>query len=253
MANKNYIIGAHRRIKSTQWAWGDRAHEGDLYEIYGRMYAISRASFRHFLEGDWEELRWEEEIESIAYAMKLNWNNCYNLWHKEPCNILAAGPDVMMVKPTKLFGEFDKFTMFNWTDPKSYTEPNPWNIQLPNYFNGDFKYYPSTMSEEVWALGKSMTTGWDDESNTPAAWNNEQLIENVMFWSQGQTFEEAHKPELFYQAFMINENPQSLAYANQWNNSDFNNAHVLHFAGTRGAAARLAWMEQIAESLGIPI
>lgn len=253
MAIKNYLIGAHRRIKSTQWAWGDRAREGDLYEIYGRMYDISRASFRHFMEEDYEELRWEEEIDSIQFAMKLNWNNCYNLWHdKAPCNILAAGPDVMMVKPTKVFGEYDKFTMFNWTDPKRYDEPNPWDIRIANYFNGDFKYYPSTMSPEVWKLGKDMTQIWE-EQNTPESWNNEQVIENAMFWSQGDTFEQAHKPHLFYQAFMINDNPDSLHYANQWNMCDFNDAHVLHFAGTRGARARMEWMEQIAEALGIPI
>ena len=44
---KNYIVGAHRRIKSTKWAWKDTKDEGDIYEIYSQMYRYSRryASF----------------------------------------------------------------------------------------------------------------------------------------------------------------------------------------------------------------
>lgn len=255
MNTKNYIIGAHRRIKNYKWPYGELGNtNNDAYEIYGRMYEISRASFRHFIEDDWEQVTWDEEIESIAYAMKMNWNNVYNLWHsQQPCNILAAGPDVMMVKPTKIFDRFNEFRMFNWTDPKQVTLPSPWNITIPQYFNGDFKYYPSTMSAETWAVGKKMADQWPAEENTVNNWGTEQIIENIMFWSQNLEWSDAHRPELFYQAFMITEDPRSIEYGDFWNQSKYSDAHVLHFHSSRGARKTLEYMEYIAKELGIKV
>lgn len=251
MAIKNYVIGAHRRINSPQWAWKDTSAEGDIYETYSEMYRLSRSSLYHFLEGDWEELVWTEDIDNIGQAMKLNWTNVYNLWHREPCNILALGPDVQLVKPLKIFGEFEEFRMFNWTDPKSYSGNDKWGInELPNYFNGDFKYYPHTMSEEVWELGRKMAETWEGNDTTPETWGNEQLIENVMFWSQGLTFEQAHKPELFYQAHAL---PWvDIEEMNAWNNCDYQDAKVLHWHSSRHSPTKLDCMRQLSEGLAIP-
>ena len=33
-AVKNYLVGAHYRIKETKWAWKDTKDEGDQYELY---------------------------------------------------------------------------------------------------------------------------------------------------------------------------------------------------------------------------
>ena len=103
---KNYVVCAHRRIKSTKWVWKDTKDEGDIYEIYREMCLHSLASARHFLEGEWEYILWDQEIDHINDAMPLNNQLTYDLWHKEPCNILWIGPDVQFVKPTKIFGEF---------------------------------------------------------------------------------------------------------------------------------------------------
>ena len=246
---KNYIVGAHRRIKSTKWAWKDTKDEGDIYEIYSQMYRYSRSSMRHFIEGEWEEVLHDEEIDSIAQAMKLNWTNTYNLWKKEPCNILAVGPDVQIVKPLKIFGEFNEFRMFNWTDPKTYNDPNPWNIQLDNYFNGDFKYFPHTMSEELWDKGWEMAEKWEGNDGTPETWGNEQLIENVMFWSQGLAWEDAHRPELFYQAQWLPWH--DISVQNEWNGCDYQDAKVLHWHSSRHSPTKLECMRQIHEALEI--
>lgn len=247
---KNYVIGAHRRIKSTEWAWKDTKDEGDIYETYKEMYRLSRNSLYHFLEGEWEELCWQEEIDSIQYAMKMNWQNVYNLWHSEPCNILALGPDVQMVKPTKIFGEFDNFRMFNWTDPKEYREPNPWQVALPNFFNGDMKYYPHTMSEELWDLGLNLAQSWTEE-NTTQAWSYEQVIENIMFWSQGFKMEEVHRPDLFYQAHMM---PWiSVEEHDKWNNFPYSEAHIVHWHSSRHSPTKLECMRYVNEALSIPL
>jgi hypothetical protein len=250
MAVKNYIIGAHRRIKDTKWSWKDTKDEGDIYQTYGEMYRLSRASLRHFLEGEWEELIWQEEIDSIAYAMKLNWQNVYKLWHSEPCNILAVGPDVQLVKPTKIFGEFDEFRMFNWTDPKEYYDVNPWGLSLPNYFNGDFKYYPHTMSEDVWDLGLKMTENWV-EDNTTQTWGYEQLIENAMFWKQGISFEKAHRPDLFYQAQWL-PSWATVEQQDAWNNFKYEDASVIHWHSSRHSPTKLECMRQVNDALQIP-
>lgn len=246
---KNYVIGAHRRINSTKWAWKDTSTEGDIYKTYSEMYRLSRSSMYYFLEGDWEELVWNEDIDNIGQAMKLNWTNVYNLWHSEPCNILAVGPDVQIVKPLKMFGEFSEFRMFNWTDPKSYNAANSWDIKLPNYFNGDFKYYPHTMSESLWDMGRKMAESWEGNDTTPETWGNEQLIENAMFWSQGLTFEQAHRPDLFYQA--QNLPWSSIDEMNAWNNYDYADAKVLHWHSSRHSPTKLQCMQQINDGLGI--
>jgi len=129
---KNYVVCAHRKIKSTKWVWKDTKDEGDIYETYKQMCLHSLSSARHFLEGEWEYILFDEEIESINDAMPLNNDRVYDLWHREPCNILWVGPDVQFVKPTKLFGEFNEFRLFNWTDPKSWNEPNQYNQSFDN-------------------------------------------------------------------------------------------------------------------------
>ena len=49
---KNYVVCAHRRIKSTKWVWKDTRDEGDIYSIYQQMCEQSLASARAFLEGE---------------------------------------------------------------------------------------------------------------------------------------------------------------------------------------------------------
>lgn len=247
---KNYIIGAHRRIRDPKWAWKDTTAEGDIYQTYGDMYRMSRASMRHFIEGEWTELCWQEEIDNIAHAMKLNWQHVYDLWHSEPCNILAVGPDVQIVKPLKIFGEFEEFRMFNWTDPKEYHDANPWGVDLPNYFNGDFKYYPHTMSEELWVMGAKMAESWAGNDDTPATWGNEQVIENAMFWSQGLTFEQAHRPDLFYQAHMLPW--ATVEQSDAWNNYPYADAKVIHWHSSRHSPTKLECMQSIHQALNIP-
>ena len=112
MTIKNYVVCAHRRIKSTKWVWKDTAAEGDIYETYKQMCLLSLASAKKFLEGNWEYILFDEEIDSINDAMPLNNDRVYELWHSEPCNILWVGPDVQFVKPTKIFGEFKTFSNF---------------------------------------------------------------------------------------------------------------------------------------------
>lgn len=250
MTIKNYVICAHRRIKSTQWVWKDTSAEGDIYENYYKMALLSLGSARHFLEGDWEYILFDEEIDNINLAMPLNNDRIYELWHKEPCNILWVGPDVQFKKPTKIFGEFKEFRLFNWTDPKNWDRPNQYDLRFDYFFNNDLQYYPSTMSPEIWEIERSMRAEWliDDSMDS---YNNQQLIHNCMFWSQRFTWEDAHRPHLFYQAHWLPW--QDISVMDEWNQSKMEDAHVIHWHGSRDSNVKLQVMQQLNDSFEIPI
>lgn len=241
---KNYVVGTHRRILDSKWNWKDTANEGDIYELYKSMYQYSRASLRHFLLDQWTEVCFTEEIQHVNMAARISWNNIYNLWHSEPCNILVVGPDVSMIRPTKIFDAFNEFRMFNWTDPKSYNEPNPWDVQHPDYFNGDLLYFPHTMKREVWQIYEQMIPQYRD-----TAWGDDQVIANQMFWSQNLSWQDAHRPDLFYMAHLLPWRP--IREMDEWNCYKMSQANMLHWSGSRHAPTRVALMRDINQSLGI--
>ena len=71
-----------------------------------------------------------------------------------------------------------------------------------------------------------------------------------MFWSQGISFEEAHKPELFYQAQQL---PWvSIEQMDAWNNSKYEDAKVVHWHSSRHSPTKLDCMRQINDALEIP-
>lgn len=247
---KNYVVCAHRRIKSTKWVWKDTKDEGDIYETYRQMCIHSLSSAKKFLEGDWEYILFDEEIESINDAMPLNNDRVYELWHREPCNILWVGPDVQFVKPTKIFDEFNEFRLFNWTDPKSWNEPNQYNKSFDNLFNNDLQYYPHNMNTNLWTLERGMRTEWDNGDGM-GSYNNQQIIHNTMFWSQALPWEEAHRPELFYQAQWLPWHP--VETQDEWNACKYQDAQVVHWHSSRHSPTKLECMQQVNEALGVEL
>lgn len=246
---KNYLVGSHYRVQNTQWAWKDTKDEGDQYELYKEMYQLSRASVKHFLEGDWTEICFQDEIEYIGQAAKLGWKYIRELWQSEPCNLFVLGPDCQMMKPTKIFGEFNEFRMFNWTDPKTHDGNNPWNYKIDNYFNGDMMYFPHNMKPELWELYDQLHESWKVD-NTTGTWGNDQIVANKMFWSQNLPWEQAHRPDLFYQAQWIPGAP--IEIMDQWNNCKSTDAHIIHWHGSRHVPTKLAVMRELNQFFKIP-
>jgi len=247
---KNYVICAHRRIKSTKWIWKDTKDEGDIYDLYRQLCLESLASTRHFLGGDWEYILFDEDIEHINKAMPLNNDRTYELWHKEPCNILWVGPDVQFVKPTEIFGVFNEFRLFNWTDPKSWYEPNQYNKTFDNLFNNDLQYYPATMDPKVWEIERTMRAEWA-ETEDMNSYCNQQIVHNTMFWSQNLAWEDAHHPELFYQAQWLPDRA-SVEVQDQWNGCKYEDAQIIHWHSSRHAPTKLECMKQVNSALGVP-
>ena len=223
--------------------FADRSGEGDLYDWYMKMHDISLRSFEKHLEGDWEFKFFNKEVENIQEVFKDHFFEIYDIWKQGNVNILYCGPDNIMMKPTKFFGEYDDFRMFNYTDPKSSDEPNHYNIQHKHFFNADVRYYPSTMSQDIWDMGLEMAENWDFDS-----WNTEQFILNKMLWEQkDRTIENTLDPKMAYQGhqLVLDNWDERLKSSNQWNNCKLVDAHIIHTHGSRHAPSKFALMEEL--------
>jgi len=208
-----------------------------------KMHDISLRSFEKHLVGDWEFKFFNKEVENIQEVFKDHFFEIYDIWKQGNVNILYCGPDNIMMKPTKIFGEYDDFRMFNYTDPKSSDEPNHYNIQHEHFFNADVRYYPSTMSQDIWDIGLEMAENWDFDT-----WNTEQFILNKMLWDQkGRTLENTLDPKMAYQGhqLVLDNWDQRLKSSNQWNNCKLVDAHIIHTHGSRHAPSKFALMEEL--------
>jgi hypothetical protein len=207
------------------------------------MHDISLRTFEKHLQGDWEFVFFNKEVENIQEVFKDHFFEIYDIWKQGDCNILYCGPDNIMMKPTEFFGQYDDFRMFNYTDPKSSEEPNHYNIQHQHFFNADVRYYPSTMSQDIWDMGLEMAENWDFDS-----WNTEQFILNKMLWDQeGRTIENTLDPTVAYQGhqLFLDNWEQRKAYSNEWNTCDLKQAHIIHLHGSRNAPRKFALMEKL--------
>ena len=221
----------------------DRSNEGDLYDWYMKMHDISLRSFEKHLQGDWEFIFFNKEVENIQEVFKDHFFEIYDIWKQGDTNILYCGPDNIMMKPTDFFGKYDDFMMFNYTDPKSSIEPNHYNIQHEHFFNADVRYYPSTMSQDIWDMGLEMAENWDFNS-----WNTEQFILNKMLWDQtNRNLDNTLDPTVAYQGhqLFIEEWEQRKAYSNEWNGCDIKDAQIIHLHGSRNAPRKYSLMEQL--------
>lgn len=234
---KNYLIKGVHRIGSPKWWEGsDRSNEGDLHELYSQMNTLSEASFAKHLQGDWEIINLVSEARDVNHVFRQQFQSIYQIWSKEPCNILYCGPDTQMLEPTEVFGKYNHFLMWNYTDPKTYGP-------CTHYLNADIRYYPSTMRHEVWEFGLKMIDHLD-------WWNGDQVLYNIMVWCQGLGHTDVIDPRMAYQGFMYPAHSREVGDA--WNNCRLEDAHIIHWAGSRGAARTVELMRSVNDQLKIP-
>jgi len=239
---KNYLVGAVRPVGTTWGYWKTQEEESAAllgHKKYNDMYQISRASAKKFLQGSWEEIKFTAAVHDARLYQIAQWYAIKELWHHEPCNILAMGADTLFIRPTEYFGKYSNMMMFNYTDPRSHSE-------FEHYFNDDIRYYPADMNPEVWAVGERLMSKWFTHAEGNWAWG--QLIHNYQFWSQGIKIENALDPRMAWQAFSLNQE-----HGKQWNGIDINDAHVLHFHGSRDADTRVQVMTDLAKQLSIDL
>jgi hypothetical protein len=244
MTVKNYLVSAVRPIQN---GWHMEKNQ-DLYKAYREMYQMRLASFRKFCQEPFEDVLWTDEVENNdEYTLK-NWEEIKRLWHSEPCNILWAGADTFMIKPTSVFGDrFNEFRMFNYTEPRSHRE-------FQHHFNNDVMYFPHTMSEGIWELGQRY---WNDqrENHPDRHWGFDQLRNNAMFWAQDIPEEDRLHPEMNYMCHNLrSDHPAELEATRLWNSGmPLNDANILHFCASRGSGQVISMMKEISQELEIKI
>lgn len=236
---KNYLIKGLHKIGSTQWWPGrDRADEGDLYYYYEKMAKISEASFFHNLQGDWEYIKLESTASDVNHVFRQQFKAIHDIWSSETCNIYYCGSDVQVLKPTEVFGKYKHFLMFNYTDPKSLGD-------ITHFLNADIRYYPAEMDKAMF-----------DQALIDVAdateWNNDQQLYNRMVWSQGLTPEQVIDPKMAYQGPWLPGGVDHQVYTDAWNGCRLDEANIVHWHGSRNAAAKLALMQAINDQIGVP-
>lgn len=212
------------------------------FQIYNAMSEIVIHSAETFIQEDFEIVVFEDEVDSYQEIFHKNFQNVYDLWKEEgPNNIFYLDCDTLITRPVEVFGKYDRFQLFNYTDPKKLSGKdagNKYGLQHEHYFNAGVRYYPSTMTPELWDLGWSYAKDWDYN-----IWGTEQVIFNEMMYSQDRDVETWRDPTMNYQAMGLT--PQSLEDSrilnalNNWNGCEINDAKVMHLHGTRGAGNTL--------------
>lgn len=236
---KNYLVKGLHRIGSTKWWPGsDRSWEGDLFPMYEQMNRLSEASFAHFLEDDWELINLVGSAQDVNHVFRQQFQTIYQIWKQEPCRIFYCGSDTQMIRYTKVFGRYNNFLLFNYTDPKKFGP-------CQHFLNADIRYYPETMSQDTWdwALAQTKTLDW---------WNSDQLLYNQMVWCQGLGADQVIDPRMAYQGFMLPGDERAQQMSDHWNNCKLQDASIIHWHGSRGAQAKLELMQSINNQLGIP-
>ena len=232
---KNYVVWTNCVITGTRdREFGIRpantAH-------YNQMFEISQASARHFLAGTWEPVVFDQPAESRIQMFQQNWQRIWDLAHSEPCNILYLDSDTVFVQPTEIFGRWSEFRLFNWTFPNRTQE-------FDNYFNAGVRYYPHTMSAEVWQLGADLAANWNLD-----IWDQEQIIFNHMFWHQQLAWSDAHQPGINWQW----PSNWDLHSAQQHNRLPREQAHIVHYHGTRDSNHAVKMARDMAQAAGVTL
>jgi hypothetical protein len=234
---KNYLVKGMHRIESTEWWEGkDRANEGDLYSLYTHMNELSKISFHRYLEGDWSLINLVSTAKSPSHVFRQQFYALQNLWENEPCNILYCGADTQMIKPTKMFGAYEHFMMFNYTDPKCWGP-------VAHFLNADIRYFPSTMHPNLWIHGNREIPSLD-------WWNGDQFLYNQMVWFQGLGHKEVIDPTMAYQCLDLQDGYPLNAY-DEWNNCKIADAKILHWHGSRNAEKKLLTMQYLEDQFAL--
>lgn len=209
----------------------------NTFKLYSSMSEILCESVDTFLDGDWEFEIIENDVENYQQIFDTNFAEVYEMWDNGNNNILFLDLDTIMLKPVSIFDKLNKFQMFNYTDPKTLSgkdADNKYGLKHEHYFNAGVRYYPSSMSKDVWDLGWKYAKDWDYN-----IWGTEQIIFNEMMYSQHSNVNEWIDPTMNFQ--MMNAVPQAITNAQylqsieSWNSIGINEAKIMHLHGTRGA------------------
>lgn len=228
LVSKNYHITDH-----SKW-YNDRSNEQNIAENYTAMERLLVDSAQQNIQDLDSVIIHRGEVATVRDLFKVHFEEIYSLWKRMDCNILYADLDVVFAKPSKYFGQFDKFTMFNLTDPPR-TYDSHYNIKLDYFFNCGIRYYPCDMDQSVWDLGFQMLDNWN-----PDRYDSEQVVYNAMMFSQDPDPQKYYQPDLAYQVLTGNRSAND-----RFNQLPQDHAKTFHVHGSRGSGNRLEIMQTL--------
>jgi hypothetical protein len=213
------------------------------FELYRAMSEIVIHSAKTFIQDDFEIVVFGDNVNNYREIFHKNFKNLYDTFHSNggPHSILFLDCDTLVISPVQVFSVFDKFQLFNYTDPKAMGGAraiNKYGLQFNHYFNSGVRYFHSSMSKEIWDLGWSYAKDWDLND-----WDTEQVIYNQMMYSQDSNYQTWLRPEMNFQALSVPfdkiDSPDIQQRLQHWNGINMNDAKIIHLAGTRGAVNTL--------------
>jgi hypothetical protein len=229
---KNYKITDH-----SKWYDDKTASAKIIKTNYNEMEQILvRTAKKHVAKLD-DIIVHRGEAENIRDVFKIHFKEIYDLW-KEGHNILYCDLDVMFLRPVTYFGNYDKFTMFNLTDPPS-TKDSHYGLTFDHFFNCGMRYYPSSMDNDVWEKGFAMLENWN-----PDRWDCEQIIYNAMMFAQSNNANDFYDP---VRAFQVLQGQPNSSINENFNNIKLTDACAVHLHGSRHSESRLEMMHRLEE------
>lgn len=236
---RNILVKSLFEIEDPDWHIKDRSGETDLYAKYVEMHRLSLNSFTRHLKGDWEFRFISGKVKQVNDAFKRTFFGIYDLWKEGDTTILYTDPDTVIIKDIDLWQISNDFMMFNYTDPKSFDEPNSYGRKFDNFFNAGVRFFPAGMRQDIWDRALDMANDWDDST-----YHTEQIILNSMLWDQGVQLSDVLRPGLAYQAQWL-PNQAPLWYQDLWNGIDINQCFIVHTHSSRDIDVKLDFMKQI--------
>lgn len=227
---KNYLIKDHSKWYDNKTDQAFSIH----IQYRGMEEILFRTSKKYIADLD-DIVIHRGDADNIREVFKIHFKEIYDLW-KEGHNILYCDLDVMFLKPVSYFGLYNKFTMFNLTDPPRTVDEH-YGIKFDWFFNCGIRYYPQDMDHRIWDLGFEMLDNWN-----PERWDCEQIIYNAMM------FEQSANPADFYdptKAFQILTTPADSQTNRNFNQITLSQACAVHLHGSRNSESRLDIMKTL--------
>ena len=195
-----------------------RLRSREEQNLYAEMADISHRSAVRYLEGDWEGETLTGDLSRLPFDEAVGWMYRHLFGHlrrrhNAADNVLHLDPDVVFVKPTRIFGRFREMRLFWHTDPARRLAFDP-------YLNGGVVYIPASMDGRLWRFTRRPLREW----------NHSQDALNQIFYAQ-QPVPGLH-PEL-------NWSPNVPSPIGR------DEAHVVHLNSTRGAESALERMREM--------
>jgi hypothetical protein len=218
----NILLTANYRITEKQYG-------GSKTKDYISMEKYCINSFKKNLAGIDKIIVLSGEKEDYNEVFKEIFWKTREIFNEQSCNILWTDLDTLCMNPTSIFNEFGDFRLFYANEKTTfevgvpeelYKDLNPWMIT-------NLRYYPKSMSEEIWNVGERLVENW---INT---WAYECIVYNTMFHSQkpNNILENYHMPKF------------NVQYPKVKLENEIINGNIVHFHSSRGSYAMLDLMK----------